>query len=234
MATSFVLTASGRVLRDNAPDRSTGPRLYLAGCQSANLVRIRHDVGQATACAIEALVCDEPPLCEPDSTPVHLEEYIRLLAAEAPIEHSNPALTWCFPDHLQYEHDVRLVGSDTPEGERLLADLAERGVPQAMVDLGFVTAADFWPPWCVAIHECEIASIAFAARLGPTGAATGVVTVPAFRGRGLAAAATAGWASLQSLAGRALFYSANRTNVSSRRVAERLGLRFLGASLSVG
>ena len=92
---------------------------------------------------------------------------------------------------------------------------------------------DFWPPWCVALQGDEIAAIAFAARLSPDAAEPGVGSVPAFRGRGLAAAATAGWAALPGLQGRALFYGTSRTNVSSQRVAVRLGLRFLGASLSI-
>ena len=68
---------------------------------------------------------------------------------------------------------------------------------------------------------------------GQTGAEVGIVTVPALRGRGYATAATAGWASLPALRRRVLFYSALQTNVSSRRVAERLGLRFLGGSLTI-
>ena len=102
-----------------------------------------------------------------------------------------------------------------------------------MLALGFVDGGELWAPWCVALHQDEVASIAFAARLGPSATETGVTTVPAFRGHGFAAAATAGWVSLPSLRGRALFYSTSRTNVSSQRVAQRLGLRFLGASLDI-
>jgi predicted GNAT family acetyltransferase len=106
-------------------------------------------------------------------------------------------------------------------------------MPEALVALGFVDVGEFWAPWCVALEGDEIASIAFAARLGPAGAETGVATVPALRGRGFAAAATAGWASLPALDGRTLFYSTSRTNLSSQRVAQRLGLRFIGATFSI-
>ncbi len=141
-------------------------------------------------------------------------------------------MIYCFPDHLGDEHDVTLIRSDTPEGDRFLASLADdQAMPQTFVALGFVAATDIWAPWCIALHQGEIASIGMTARTGPTGAEAGVVTVPALRGRGFATAATAGWASLQSLHGRALFYSTQRTNVSSQHVADRLGLRFIGASL---
>ena len=230
-ATLFLLTESGRIQQENDRDRSPGPRLYLTRCQSGNVVRLRRDVGDETARAIDALVADEPPLRDPGSTPLHLDDYVALLAGEAPVEQRSAGLAYCFPDRLEYEHDVTLVSSDTPEGDRLHARLADQGMPQALVALGFVRATDIWAPWCIALHEGEVASIALTARLGPIGAEVGVATVPALRGRGFAAGATAGWASLPSLHGRALFYSTDRTNVSSRRVTDRLGLRFIGASL---
>lgn len=232
-ATIFVLTESGRILRTNAPDQAAGPRLYLAGCVSGNVVRIRRDVAERTAQAIESLAAHEPALRDPGSTPVHLDDYLELLAAEAPVEQRDAGLIWTFPDRLDHQQPAALVASDTPEGDRLLARLNERGMPEALVALGFVDAGEFWAPWNVAFDGDEIASIALTARLGPASAETGVTTVPAFRGRGFAAAATAGWASLPALSGRVLFYSTSRTNVSSQRVAQRLGLRFIGASFAI-
>ena len=231
VATLFVLAESGRIHRENDADRSPGPRLYLAGCESGNIARLRHDVGDETARAITALVADEPPLRDPDSTPLHLDDYVALLAREAPVERQSAGLTYSFPDQFAYEHDVTAVSSDTPGGELLLGRLAKEGMPQTLTALGFVATTDIWAPWCIALHKGEVASIALTARIGPTGAEVGVSTVPALRGRGFAAAAVAGWASLPSLYGRALFYSTDRTNVSSRRVTDRLSLRFIATSL---
>jgi hypothetical protein len=232
-ATIFAPTDSGRILRTNAPDHAAGPRLYLAGCTSGNVVRLRHDVADRTAQAIERLAADEPPLCHPHSTPVHLDGYLQLLAAEAPVEQCEAGLTWTFPDHLDFEHPAPLVRSDTAAGDRLLARLTEEGMPDALVTAGFADVGEFWTPWCVALQGDEIAAIAFSVGAGPANAETGVYAFPAFRGRGFAAAATAGWASLPALSGRTLFYSTSRSNVSSQRVVQRLGLRFLGASLRV-
>ncbi|MBI5946515.1 MAG: GNAT family N-acetyltransferase [Chloroflexi bacterium] len=233
VATCFVLTESGRIARVNSPERSPGPRLYMAGSASGNVLRLRSDVGDLTARAIEELAAAEPAFHGPDATPVHLSDYQRLLAAEAPVERVEPGLIWNFPARLDFEHPAPLVASGTPEGERLLTRLNDEGMPPALVEMGFADAGEFWPPWCVALDGGEVASIAFAARLGPLAAETGVATVSAFRGRGFAAAATAGWASLPALRGRTLFYSHSRANVSSRRVTERLGLRFIGSSLSI-
>lgn len=230
LSTLFVLTESGRIQRENDPERSAGPRLYIAGCQTANVVRFRHDVGAETAHAIEALVANEPPLADPDSTLRHLADYITLLNAEASVEQQSPGLVYRFPDHFSYEHDFTVVGSGTPNGDRWLGRL-ESEMPEPILKLGFRSVSDLWAPWSLAVHKGKIASICITARLGTNGAEAGLTTVPGFRGRGFGAAATAGWASLPSLRGRTLYYSMQRTNISSRRVAERLGLSFIGTSL---
>jgi hypothetical protein len=209
------------------------PRLYMAGCSSGNIVRIRHDVGKHIAEAIERLVAKEPPLCYADSIPVHLDDYVRLLEGEAPVEQTIVELIWTFPERLSYGHRATLVASDTPEGDALLARLEREGMPEALVAAGFVDIGEFWAPWCVAFDGDDIASIAFTVGSGPESAEVGVHTFPAFRGRGFAAAATAGWASLPALRDCSLFYSTSRENVSSQRVTQRLGLRFLGVSLTI-
>ena len=227
-ATLFVLTASGRILCENDPPRSRGPRMYLGGCESGNVVRVRHDVGDETARAIEALVADEPPLRHASSTPVHLDDYLELLARKTPIEEQTAGLTFVVPDPLEYPHDATLVQSDTPTGDRMLAVLAEQGMPQALVALGFT---ELWAPWCVALHDGVIASVAETVRSSASGIEAGITTIPAQRRRGFAAAATAGWAAHPALHGRTRFYSTQRTNVASQGVARRLGLPFVGTSL---
>ena len=179
------------------------------------------------------MAADEPAFRDPDVAPVHIDDYVRILTAEAPIEKCEMGLIWTFPDGPDYEHPAALVCSETPSGDRLLARLTERGMPEALVALGFVDVGEFWAPWCVALHRDEIASIAFTVGLGPSSAEVGVTTVPEFRGRGFAAAATAGWAALPAHSGRTLFYGAAKTNVSSQRVAQRLGLRRIGACLAI-
>jgi hypothetical protein len=61
----------------------------------------------------------------------------------------------------------------------------------------------------------------------------GVHTLSPFRGQGLAAAVSAAWAVLPSLADRALFYSALTDNRSSHRVVERLALPRFGFGLRI-
>jgi hypothetical protein len=140
-------------------------------------------------------------------------------------------MSYVLPNDVAYQHDARLICSDSPAGQELRATLAAQGLPTGLAGMGF--SGDFWNPWCVALQQDEVASVAFAARLSETGACLGLATSPELRGKGYAAAATAGWARMPTLRSRALFYGTSQTNVSSQRVVARLGLRFLGGSLSL-
>ena len=230
-AATFALSDTGRILGENDPDGSPGPRLFLAGCPGGNLVRLRHDVGEATAARIQALVADEPPWCDPDVQPACLPRLADLLARDGPAEVTGPAVIHALPRGLAGAIPARIVRGESEDGARLLARLARDGMPPALSAAGFVGVGDFWTPWCVALEDGEIASMAFAARTGPHGSSIGVYTFTGFRGRGLAAAVTADWANLPSLAGRDLFYSALQANASSLRVIARLGLPRIGISI---
>ena len=229
----FVMSTSGRIARVNSPDGEPGPRAVVAGCRDGNLVRLRHDVGEPTARHITALVHSEPPWSDPASPPGCLAALVSLLSREAPVESVSRGIIYLLPPGLRRPAGVQIVSGDEPEGRRLLERIACEGTPRTLLDAGFKGVDDFWAPWCVALERGEIAATAFAARLGTFGAEVGVYTFPSFRGRGLAAAVTARWSSLATLADRRLFYSTQTTNRSSQRVAERLGLVRLGASLSV-
>ncbi|HZC17844.1 MAG TPA: GNAT family N-acetyltransferase, partial [Caulobacteraceae bacterium] len=137
------------------------------------------------------------------------------------------------PNGHAYGHAATLVSSDTAAGEAFLARLTNDGLPRSLIEAGFLDLGEFWWPWCVALDGDDIAAMAFATNLAQSGAEIGVFTFPGFRGRGFAAAATAGWSSLKSLEGRELIYSTRLTNASSRRVAARLGLRPAGARVRV-
>jgi hypothetical protein len=231
--TMFVMSASGRIERENDPDRSPGPRLFFAGCPFGNIARVRYDVDDRVAQSVLDLVAKAPPWRDPDVLPGCVEKIVELLAGGQPAETVVAHLIYKLPNGLRHEHPAPIVRGDSPEGRQMLGRLADRGMPDYMVDAGFKDPRDFWEPWSVALDGAEIASIAFAARLSAIGAEVGVYTFPKYRGRGFAAAVTASWASLDSLNQRALFYSTARSNRSSQRVAARLGLRRIGSSFRI-
>ncbi len=231
--TMFVMSASGRIERENDPDRSSGPRVFFAGCPFGNLSRIRYDVDDAIAMRIFEAAAAEPPWRDPDAMPACAEKIVELLSAGQPTAVST-ALIYQLPNGLRYEHMAAIVRGDSDEGRQMLARLAESGMPDYMQTAGFKGVGDFWEPWCVALDAGEIAAMAFAARLGVSGAELGVYTFPKYRGRGLAAAVTAAWSSMPALDQHALFYSTTKSNRSSQRVTDRLGLRLIGTSVRIG
>ena len=230
--TLFVLTESGRIHSENKPDMSGGPRFYLAGWESGNVFHIHRDVADVTAQALATLASDEPPLFVSHGEPRYLDEYVELLAAsEAQV---GKGLNYVFPGEFTYDHPAPLVMSGTPEGDRLVKEMTTNdSIPDGLKSIGFHTPADIWEPWCFALHDGEIASIGETVRMGSAGVEVGVDTPPELRGRGYGAAATAGWALHPAIRDRVRFYGHARSNDSSRRVTERLGLRYIGASLRI-
>jgi len=242
VATLFVMSSSGRIERQNDPDRSPGPRFYFAGCPQGNIAHIRDDIADQTASSLLAIAAEEPPWHDPWVLPQGMGKFLDGLSNSPPFATGpasipltvGPGLIYQLPKHLKYEHSATIVRGDSAEGAQMLERFASDGMPPSMVEAGFKSIADLWEPWCVAVEGGEVAAIAFAARLGTVGAEIGVYTFQGFRSRGFAAAVTASWSSLSSLGGHALFYSTSRANRSSQRVASRLGLRMIGASVSIG
>ncbi|HEX4199713.1 MAG TPA: GNAT family N-acetyltransferase [Caulobacteraceae bacterium] len=244
IAIRYVISGSGRIERGPfrpsgprqesvPPERSGGPRLHFAGCADGALAHLRHDVDDEIAARVLSFTETAPPWSDPDTPPAGLDAILALLSRGTASSVDGPEIVFRLPNGLACDHGARLVACDTAAGEALLARLARGGVPPSLLEAGFLELGDFWWPWCVALDGDDIAAMAFAANLGQSGAEIGVFTFPGFRGRGFAAAATAGWASLESLEGRELIYSTRLTNASSRRVADRLGLRPAGARVRV-
>jgi hypothetical protein len=204
--------------------------MHLGGTQSGNVLRLRDDVPDRTAARIEALVARESPLRSVDSVPRYIDEYLALLGRAADGGHHRSGVTFVVPDGFVWSADATVVASGTAAGERLLEEIDARGMPRGLRELGYT---ELWAPWCVTIADGTVASVAETVRLGANGVEVGVATVPEFRRRGLALAATAGWATHPSNRSRVRFYSAHSENRASQRVARALGLRFVGATFTI-
>ena len=229
-ATTFVLDDRGRILRENDPDQSPGPRVAFVSCAEGGVAHVRADVDDRVAAKIADLFSAEPPWVSPHVLPNCLAEVFALLE---PATRSEASLSYRMPSRLPVDSQRQWLESETGAGEAFLAVLRTAGIPRHLVEAGFASVADFWPPWCVLIEDGVIAALAFAARISAEGAAVGVYTFPAFRGRGLAAAVTARWSSHPALTGRTLFYGTSVNNISSQRVAARLELERVGMMLRV-
>lgn len=228
--TGFRLDARGRLLTANSPEDGRPPRFVLAGCATGNLASVGAGLDEATASELLELAREEPPFWPPGAEPRHLGRYLAILgAAESEIELDHEMA----PDLPLRDVEATLVASGAVEGEALLESLRRGGMPAGLFDMGFFDVGEFWAPWCAALVNGEVVSIAFAARQSGAGAAVGVATAPAFRGRGLAAAVVSCWTRLPVLKGRRLFYSRRLSNEASRAVVERLGLTAFGLTLTI-
>ena len=231
--TLFVTSRDGRIVRCAGPDQAPAPRLHLAiGAQGA-IVRVRDDIDPRIADEIQTLAAREFPVTSPSASPRFSDEYRQLLGVSEPLTEHHFGVIHHLPHRTRWEGDARLIHHGTPEAEALIAKIARDGMQEDLVDAGFIDLSHFWEPWCVALVGGNIASLAFAVRLGAQGAELGVNTLPGNRGRGLAAAVTAGWSAIPALQSRPLFYGTHRDNMSSQRVIARLGLPFLGVRLQI-
>ncbi|MBB6374199.1 GNAT superfamily N-acetyltransferase [Pseudonocardia eucalypti] len=142
--------------------------------------------------------------------------------------------SYLVPPGVEYPSPTKPVRSDRGETRLVRSDGGEADAVRAARPVGWTPGewvgllAGRHGPWAMAVEGDEVVAICHTPVSAPVGAEAGVWTHPGHRGRGLAAAVTAGWAAAFPDATRRLFYSTDRANRSSQRVAARLGLRHIG------
>ena len=233
--TLFILNSNNRILNENEPVPSAGPQFWLARCSDGQVYGFHVDINDQTVDGIEHLIAGDPTTPDDSERCSKPLEYLALLRRGQSDPNYNFGLIYHLQHSLLYSTPTlaHLIYSNSANGKALQHAWPTIGLPTSLLDLGFRSAADIWPPWCAAFVRDEITSLAFCARLSAEGAELGLVTVEEFRGRGLAAAVTAGWTRHSELQGRELFFSMDVRNEASKRVAERLGLRRVGWSLRI-
>jgi hypothetical protein len=206
--------------------RVGGPDLVIASSAVGNLAALGEAVPDELAAALANIVSSAPPSSDMRSPPTVLAECRQLLEARlGPMElRPSSGPSYLIPETVEFRSQAPLVRSDAGDLTTLrAANPGNWGVQEwdQLLDgqLG---------PWVMLTHAGEVISICHTPASSPRGAEAGTWTRADFRGRGHAAAATAAWAALMRPSGRLLFYSTSRTNVSSQRVAARLGLRPIG------
>jgi hypothetical protein len=205
--TLWVLDEAGRILSAREPGAPAGPLLSLARGPTGCAWAVRHDVSDALAAQLDELARREPAISDLETPPLYAREYRALLGHGAVFE--GPAFT--FPDQLELSRGLVLI-----DDEAQLQKHFRGWVPGEI--------AEGRAPVVAWVEEGAPVSICFCARLSDHAAEAGLETAMAFRGRGLGARVTAGWALAIRASGRTPLYSTAWSNHASRAVARKLRL----------
>jgi RimJ/RimL family protein N-acetyltransferase len=204
-----------------------GPELVIACATDGTTARMTSGVPRLVGDTVHAEIQGAAPCV--DLEPPPLVERLRVALEDAlgtPVQltpGSGPSYVIDHPVALP-SRAARLVRSDSPEAGTLREANPGNWEQLEWQDL----LEGRLGPWVMAMAYDQVVSICHTPLSNAHAAEAGTWTHPAFRGQGFAAACTANWATLLRPSGRLLFYSTSRTNFSSQRVAQRLGLRQIG------
>lgn len=204
--------------------------ITIAVARDGQFLLLGAELAERLARRLRRAVAAAPQRADPSVAPVALVACARLLrAVRRPIRRvSGPC--YAFPRKLRVRSRAHIVRSTAARLDWLRSCNPGNWLDhewQALIDgrLG---------PWAMATIDRRVASICHTpCAMTEDAAECGVWTHPEFRGRGLAAAVTAAWASLLRPTGRQLFYSTAAANFASQRVAAKLGLRPVGWTWSL-
>ena len=178
------------------------------------------------AAALETMWNTPRQACDPTTPPPMLDECERLLVAEGwKVRIGKVNLVYVIPQGVSFASSATLHRSDDA-----LPTWLRQANPGNWDPIEWDELLDGkLGPWVMATDDRRVVSITHTPTLQTEQSVeAGAWTDPEFRGRGYGAAVTAEWADVLRPSGRVLFYSTGPDNVSSQRLAERLGLRRVG------
>jgi len=212
----FRYDARGRMASTNEPDSRPAPRLWVGRTTGGHVMRFGEAMPDDLARELAALV-EREPVGDSMVVPPALRAALgAALARHAPIREEGSGPAYRFPASIARPGDAVEVTDAT------LAVVRDTH-PWLYRDLVA------WGPCFAVLRDGVAASICISSRIGARACEAGLFTLPEYRGRGYAVAATAAWGAAVRAAGRVPLYSTSWENVGSQAVAWRLGLRMFGA-----
>ena len=211
--TLYQCDAAGRLLCVNEPGYPPAPRFFMGRTTAGNGWRFRHDLPAALVAQLEALCQAEPVSADLQTPPQNYDAIKARLATQAPIETEYRGPAYWIPERV------------TPSPQVVLLD--ESTIQVAQPHFPWLTTADPYyamGPVAAVLVDGRAVSICFCSRIPGQATEAGLETVAAYRGKGYAGAAVAGWAAAVRQRGWLPLYSTGWDNHASQRVANKLGL----------
>jgi RimJ/RimL family protein N-acetyltransferase len=210
--TLFLVDPEGRLQSINEPGTPPAPRFFMGRTSTDNLWRVRYDLPAQALDQLNGLCRSEPHRSLLTSQPEHYLAIRKVLAGHAPIvgEYRGPA--YWLPTATQVSPQVVRLSEAR-------AYLVRETFPWLVPWL----ASRANGPVTAVIEQGNAVSVCFCSRITQRAAEAGVETLEAFRGKGYATAAVAGWAAAIRQSHRIALYSTSWGNHASQGVAKRLG-----------
>jgi hypothetical protein len=221
--TSFTYDARGRMLLSNEPlasERHPAQRLCFWRTKDGHVARFGAPLPDEIVAQLSEIVAHEPLDGDLRAAPATTAEIEAALARHAPVGAGGSGPAYHFPG---------IIPAQPGTVVRVTAETRAR-VRETFPWLH--TEYDDWWPAFATLHDGVGVSVCFSSRIGPLAMAAGVETLPEYRGRGYAAAATAAWGAAVRATGRIPVYGTSWDNLASQGVARRLGLVMHAAGTS--
>ena len=208
----FLLDPARRLLAIHEPGTPPAPRFFLGRTVHGNRWRLRYDISAEVAHRLDQLCHSEPqraPLADP---PKQADAIRAVLAEDAPIVSEDRGPAYWLPTVSFVPPQVVLLSEAH-------AALVQHTFPWLVAWLADAANG----PVAAVIEQGNAVSVCFCSRITPHAAEAGIETLAAFRGKGYATAAAAGWAAAVQQRQRVALYSTSWQNQASQAVAKKLG-----------
>ena len=217
----FTHDASGSLLSTNEPAPVLAPRFFLGRTSLGVVRRFRHDVSQECRRSLEATIRRLETHVSNIARRLDPTPFEKILADDAPIEHTSVGLAYRFPPVSQPAPGARILRE--PADAALLHPLL---APWA---LDIQSSA----PLVALVVDGQAVSVCGSVRITPRAHEAGVETAASFRGRGYGRAVVAAWAAAVRALGVEPVYSTIWQNTASRALARATGLVPVGYDMHI-